>query len=455
MFLKNLKSQRGWLIYKKEGIHIAHKGGKEGEMITRREFLKYSALSGLALGTVLGDYSPAYGQLKIKGPIKIGGQGATSGAHADYGWQMMAGATLAIEEVNAKGGILRNRLELKFMDEELKPATAVKNARYLVTEWGAHFLFGVDSSGSAMAVGPVLAELDRLHFFTHAATHRLTEDLVAEKGIKQIFRMTVPVYQDSILAAMIFKDFPEVKRWAGINADYEYGVVAWNLFKETLKKYRPDVEFVAAAWAPFWTMDFSPHISAVMAEKPDAIFATPWAGEGVMLLRQALLLGVFDQIKAWWQAMGGSVDLLEGISREVAADKFKRKLWATARYIHNYPDTPENKAFVERFRKRWGRFPNYSAEGSYSAIYVIKRAVEKARSLETPKLVAAIEGMDIMTPAGIRHFRKEDHQAIYTVPGGRVTSNPAYPLPVLGDLKVVPAKEYYRYPPFTPVAVTK
>ena len=423
--------------------------------ITRRKFLKNAVIGGVALGTGLGGYQVTYGQAKkAAGPIKIGGQGAISGAHADYGWQMMAGSTLAIEEINAKGGILGRKLELKFMDEELKPATAVKNVRYLVTEWGADFLFGVDSSGCAMAIGPILPEVDRLHLFTHASTHRLTEELVNQKGIKQIFRMVVPVYQES-LAAWIFKDFPEIKRWAGINCDYEYGYVAWNLFKETIKKFRPDVEFVAAAWAPFWTMDFSSHIAAVMAEKPDAIFSTPWAGEGVMLLRQALMLGVFDKIHAWFQGMGGSVDLLEGVSREVAADKFKGKLWATARYIHNYPVTPENKAFVDAFRKRWGRFPNYSAEGSYAAIYAIKAGAEKAKSLETAKVGVALEGMEIKTPGGVRLIRKEDHQAIYTVPAGRVILSPDYPLPVLGDLRVIPAKDYFRHPPFSPVAATK
>jgi len=423
--------------------------------ITRRKFLKNAVVGGVALGAGWGSSRVTYGEAKKPaGLIKIGGQGAISGAHADYGWQMMAGATLAIEQINAKGGILGRKLELKFMDEELKPATAVKNARYFVTDWGADFLFGIDSSGSAMAVGPVLPELDRLCFFCHAATHRLTEELVYQKGIKQIFRMVAPVYQDA-LAAWIFKDNPEIKRWGGINSDYEYGYVAWNLFKENLKKFRPDVEFVAAAWAPFWTMDFSSHISAVMAEKPDAIFATPWAGEGVMLLRQALMLGVFDKIQAWWQAMGGSVDILEGISNEVAADKFKGKLWATARYIHNYPSTPENKAFVEAFRKRWGRFPNYSAESSYSTIYAIKTGAEKAKSFETAKVGAALEGMELKTPAGPRLIRREDHQAIYTVPGGRVIKSPDYPLPILGDLKVIPAREYYRNPPFTPVAATK
>ena len=423
--------------------------------ISRRNFLKNAVVGGVALGTGLGGYRVTYGQTKkAAGPIKIGGQGAISGAHADYGWQMMAGGTLAIEEINAKGGILGRKLELKFMDEELKPATAVKNARYFVTDWGADFLFGVDSSGSAMAIGPVLPELNRLFFFTHAATHRLTEELVAGKGIKQIFRMVAPVYQDA-LAAWVFKDTPEIKRWAGINCDYEYGYVAWNLFKENIRKFRPDVEFVATAWAPFWTMDFSSHISAVMAEKPDAIFSTPWAGEGVMLLRQALMLGVFDKIQAWWQGMGGSVDLLEGISREVAGDKFKGKLWATARYIHNYPPTPDNKAFVEAFRKRWGKFPNYSAEGSYSAIYAIKTGAEKAKSLETDKVGTALEGMELKTPGGTRLIRKEDHQAVYTVPAGRVMMSPDYPLPILGDLKVIPAKDYFRHPPFTPVAATK
>ena len=399
---------------------------------------------------------PASAQCRLGVPvIKVGVQGASSGAHADYGRQISMGATMAVEEINAAGGILGCKVEMKFMDEELKAATAVKNARYLVTEWGAHFLVGVDSSGSAMAIGPVLPELKRINFFTHAATHRLTEELVADKKIQEIVRVSVPVYQDAVVAALIVKDMPNIKRWANIGADYEYGTSSWNLFKETLKKFRPDVEFVGAAWAPFLTMDFSPHIAAVMAQKPDAIFSTPWAGEGVMLIRQALLQGVFDQIDLWWQAMGGSVDVLEGLAREVQENKFKGKLWATARYIHNWPDTPENKKFVERYQKRWGRLPNYSAETTYSAVMIMKAAVEKAKSLDTPKVIEALKGMQIKTPAGLRVFRTEDHQFIYNVPGGKVVWDPKYPIPVLGELKVFEAKDYYRHPPFTPVSVTK
>jgi branched-chain amino acid transport system substrate-binding protein len=386
--------------------------------------------------------------------IKLGVQGVASGPHADYGRQIQMGATMAIEEINARGGILGCRLEMRFMDDENRPATGVRNARLLVTEYGAHFLYGTDSSGVAMALGPVLKELNRIQFFTHAATHRLTEELVAQQGIKQIVRVSAPVYQDAI-AAWVFKDNPTIRRWATIGADYEYGYAVWGLFRETMRKFRPDVEFVGAAWAPFLTTDFTPHISAVMAQNPDAIIATPWAGEAVTLLRQAVLMGVFDKIQVWFQAMGGSVDVLEGIAREVQDGRFKGKLWATARYIHNWPNTQTNRSFVERFQKRWSRLPNYSAETTYSAIYITKAAVEKARSLDTDKVIAALRGMQIVTPAGLRVFREEDHQFVYTVPAGRVVWSERYGMPVLGDLRIFDPKDYWRWPPFTPIPMGK
>ena len=304
-----------------------------------------------------------------------------------------------------------------------------------------------------MALGPVLAELKRIHFFTHAATHRLTEELVAQKGIKEIVRVSVPVYQDAIIAALIFKDRKDVRRWATIGADYEYGYVSWNLFKETLKKYRPDVEFVGEAWAPFLDARLrTPHLGRDGAEAGrdlrDAVggrsraASAPGVDSGRVRQRAGVVAGD--------GRLGRSCS--KASPREVQKDRFKGKLWATARYIHNWPDTPENKAFIERFTKRWKRYPNYSAETTYSAFFIMKAAVEKAGSLETTKVIDALKGMQIRNPAGVRTFRAEDQQFIYNVPAGRPMMDPKYPIPVLGDLKVFPAKDYYRYPPFTPVS---
>lgn len=382
--------------------------------------------------------------------IKIGGQGAMSGSHADYGRQMQMGATLAAEEINAAGGIMGCRVEIRFMDSELNKDVAIKNARFLVGEWGAHFLVGIDSSGVSLGLAPVMPELNRVLIVTHAATEKLTEQEVFKNGNRHVFRVSVPVYQDAIVAALIFKDMPELKRFANIGADYEYGHTAWEMFKKTLSQHRDDVEFVGEAWAPFWTADFTPHISTVMATNPDVIFATPWAGEAVMLLRQAQSMGVFDKIDAWWQAMGGSIDVLEGIGRDVSKDAFQGKLWATGRYIFNYPDTPRNNQFVEAFRERWNRLPNYSAQTTYAAIYALKAAVEKAGSLDTNAVIKALEGLGVEVPAGKIYIRPEDHQAVYNVPAGRVVYNKDLGIAcVCEDLKVFPAEEYYRKPPFS------
>src|SRR5258708_31749683 len=163
---------------------------------------------------------------------------------------------------------------------------------------------------------------------------------------------------------------------------------------------------------PFSTADFTPHISALAAKKPDLIFATPWAGEAVLMLRQATTLGVFNDIRVWWQCMGGSVDVLEGISRDVATGKFKDKLWATARYIWNWPNTPENKAFVGSFSERWGRLPNYSAECTYSALFPLKPPPEKVDSVNTADVIKALEVFELSTLAGKRVYRLDDHQAL-------------------------------------------
>jgi branched-chain amino acid transport system substrate-binding protein len=413
--------------------------------LKRRRFMQATAAGSALLAAPFIGLRQAHGQAAIK----IGAQGVSSGSHADYGRQIQMGARFAADEINAKGGIMGRPVEILYRDDELNNDVALKNARFF-KEQGVNFMIGTDSSGVALALGPVLPELDLIQIFTHAATEKLNEDLVFKKGIKHIFRGSVPVYQDAILPALVFKDNKDIKRIANLGADYEYGRTSWAMFHSTLRKHRPDVEIVGEAWAPFFTADFTPHISALLAKKPDLIFATPWAGEAVLMLRQATTLGVFDSIQVWWQAMGGSVDVMEGISRDVVQGKFKNKLWATARYIWNWPDTPENKAFVNRFTDRWGRLPNYSAECTYSAVFALKAAVEKAGSVKTADVIKALEGLELSTPAGKRFYRPEDHQAVYNVPAGRVTYNKEVaPIAHLTDLKVFPAEDYYRKPPFS------
>lgn len=413
---------------------------------TRRDFLKASVGSAAALGAGLA--SPrafAAPALNLKRPIKVGAMGIMSGPLGGYGEFMKKGAILAMEEINGAGGVGGNPIELDFRDDELKPDVGVRNARYFVDQWGADFVIGIDSSGVALAVGQIMPSLGKILIVTHGATEKYNEDLVYKKGMKQLFRTSVPVYQDAIASAFIAKDFP-LKRWATISPDYEYGHTSWKMFRATLKRLKPDVEFVAESFAKFGTVDFSSHISKVMASSPEAIFSTEWGGEAVTLIKQAKLFRVFDQTKAVMVGMGSAMDVLEGLGKE-----YPEGTWASGRYWFLYPETEKNRRFVETFRKRWQSFPHYVSETSYSAIHMIKQAVEQAGSIETDRLVPVMEGMTLDRPAGKSVIRKEDHQAVYEVPWGQITHDPKYPIPILKNLKVASASDYYRNPPFPPV----
>lgn len=412
--------------------------------LSRRTFIGAMAAAGGALAAAgLARPGGARAAKPSGKPVKIGHMCVLSGVLGGYGQFMQMGATLAAEEINAAGGILGRPLEFQFRDTQVKPDIGVKNARYFVDEWGADFVAGIDSSGVALAVGKIMPQLNKVLMITHGATEKVNEQLVYKEGIKQIFRISVPVYQDGIASAIIAKDFP-AKRWATISPKYEYGYTSWEMFKKTLKQFRPDAEFVEESWAPFGTQDFGPHISKVMAANPEGIFTTEWAGEAVSLVKQAKLFGVFGKIKEWVNPMGGAMDVLEGLGKD-----YPEGLWVSSRYWFLYPPTGINQSFVQRFHKRWGRYPHYSSETSYSAYWALKQACERAGGTETDKVVKALEDMTMISPGGRRWFRKEDHQAVYEVPWGRTKADPKYPFRILGDLRTVPAEMYYRHPPFT------
>jgi len=91
------------------------------------------------------------------------------------------------------------------------------------------------------------------------------------------------------------------------------------------------------------------------------------------------------------------------------------------------------------------------AEAALPAALGNKKAVEKAKTLDIDPVIAALEGLQVDRPAGPCTIRKEDHQAVYAVPWGRIKHDSNFPMPVLGDLRVAPTDEYYRKPPFPPV----
>lgn len=416
----------------------------------RRDFLKKAGL--LGAGTLVAGpmVNTAFGQKKktkkIKDEIKIGHIAIFSGPFGTYGELQKRGSKLAEEEINKADGIAGGKARVIYRDSAADPAEAIKQARRLVSE-GCDFVIGVDSSGVVLGLSEVMPELNKLLFVTHAATHNLTEKNVYEKGNKHVFRLSAPVYQDGIMAGIVASKLP-IKRWAGIHPDYEYGYASWELFKKTLKKLRPDAEFVGKAWASIGTTDFKPHISSIMNKNPEGIHTVEWGIDLFTFVRQALQMGLFNSVKykdgyAWINPMGSSIDAMEAIGGE-----YPEGCWISGRYVWQYPPTPLNKHFVKAHYKKWNQFPAYSGATSYSAVYLIKRLIEMSGTLDVDTHINLLEDMALYTPMGALYLRKEDHQAIYEVPFGQLKRDPDYPIPVMENFISMPAQMYYPHPPF-------
>jgi branched-chain amino acid transport system substrate-binding protein len=377
---------------------------------------------------------------KLKGPIKIGYQAVLSGSMAGNGEFHKMGALMAAEEINQKGGIFGNKLEIEIRDSTLKTDEVLKNAYYFIDSWGADFLAGLDLSGQTLALAPVMDKLDRILMVTNAATERLTEEWVAKKGIKQIFRICSSVYHDAQGAAFLAKDFT-AQKWAAINSKNEYGLSSWKMFQETLKKLKPGVSLVAESWISSGQTDFRPHINTILEANPDGFYSTERGGNLINLIRQSKQAGLFEKIRYVVFPLGASLDVLETLGQEMPDN-----IWISGRYFFLYPSNKVNNDWVLRFRKRWHRFPSSVSENAYSSVYALKAALEKAGSKDTKALIKALEGMELETPAGLRLFRKEDHQAIYDLPWGRTKSDPKYPFKIMGETKIIPARSYSHRP---------
>lgn len=420
----------------------------EKKGMKRRDFLKLTGAGSLVvaaggLGGSLLTPKWVWGATpSVKGPIKIGYQAVLSGTLAGYGEFHKMGAQMAVEEINAKGGIAGQKVEMEFRDSTTKADEAIKNARYFVDSWGADFLAGIDSSGQVLALAPVMSQLDRVLMVTHASTEKLTEEFVFQKGIKQIFRICNATYHDSNAAAFIAKDLPAMK-WSTISPKYEYGFACWKMFQETLTKLKPGVSFTAESFAPMGTTDFRSHINTIMDAKPDGLYSTEWAGELITFVKQAKEAGLFEKVKHVMFPVGASMDVLEGLGKDMPDN-----IWISGRYFFLYPNNKTNNDWVARFRKRWNHYPAYVSETGYSSIFAFKAAVEKAGSKDTKAVIAALEGMEMDSPGGHRVFRKEDHQALYDVPWGKTKADRKYPFKVMGETRLIPAKSYFNRPPF-------
>jgi branched-chain amino acid transport system substrate-binding protein len=309
------------------------------------------------------------------------------------------GIELAIEEINAAGGVNGRRLEIVSRDDGGTPGDAVRVAEELLSRERADVLMGTFASNVGLAVAN-LANQRKVLFI---ASEPLTDKIVWENGNRYTFRLRPSTYMQTAMlvpqAAKLGK-----KRWAIVYPNYEYGQSATASFKKLLSQAQPGVEFVAEQAPPLGKIDAGAVVQALAEAKPDAIFSSLFAADLQKFVREGNTRGLFKNV-AVVNLLGGEPEYLDPLKEETPEG------WWVTGYPWSEINTPEHKRFRDAYQKRWKDYPRVGSVVGYTSVYTIANAAKKAGSADTEKLVEALKGLEMQSPFGRIAWRPIDHQS--------------------------------------------
>ncbi len=351
--------------------------------------------AGLGLAAALLAVSPAPAQ---QGPIKIGEINSYT-AIAAFTLPYRNGWTLAVEQINAAGGVLGRKLEVVSRDDGGKPENAVRIAAELVGDDKVALLAGTFLSNIGLAV----ADYATQHKVLFVAAEPLTDAIVWQKGSPYVFRLRPSTYMQAAMLAEEAAKLP-AKRWVTIAPNYEYGTSFVANFKKLLSARRPDVQWVGEQWPALGKLDAGPTVEALIEAKPEAIFNAEFGGDLIKLVREGTTRGLFTG-RSVVSALSGEPEYLDPLKDEAPSG------WIVTGYPWYAIDTPEHKKFLAAYEKRFNDYPRLGSVVGYSTFKAIAAAIAKAHSTDTEKLIAAMQGLPVETPFGRIVFRAIDHQS--------------------------------------------
>jgi branched-chain amino acid transport system substrate-binding protein len=309
------------------------------------------------------------------------------------GWQ------LAVEEINAAGGVNGKKIAVVSKDDGGKPADAQTAANELVSSENVAMLTGTFLSNIGLAVSD-FANQKKVFFL---ASEPLTDAVTWSKGNRYTFRLRPSNYMQ---AAMLVEEAAKLpaKRWATIAPNYEYGQSAVAVFKKLLSEKRPDIQWVDEQWPPQGKIDAGPVVQAVAAANPEAILNVTFGPDLVKLVREGNTRGLFKgrQVVSF---LTGEPEYLDPLKDETPEG------WIVTGYPWYSIKTPEHDAFLKAYQAKYSDYPRLGSIVGYQTIKAAAAILAKAGSTDVDKMIAAAEGISVPSPFGEITFRKIDHQS--------------------------------------------
>jgi len=319
-----------------------------------------------------------------------------SGPYADVGPLLDLGAKVALDEAGYKAG--GKKVNYITRDSETKAGTATRRAQEAIDGDKVKFMVGPWSSGVGLEVTEIARKNKVMYVFSGG-----TEDLSGKRCHRYAFQWAAPAYTavDANLKAFK-KTFPEAKSLYLLVADYAFG---WSLQKYAeLLAPKYGLTIAGADRHPLGHREFSSYITKAVAANPDAIFMVNFGIDAVTALRQIHGFG-FTPKKPVIMSWSSGVEELVQLDPEM-----RNNLLVGTNYYWTL-DTPENKAFVEAFKKKNnGVPPGYAPAAGYAMMKTTLMAMDAAKSTDPAKAVEAIETFKGRTFLGDTSINPKTHQ---------------------------------------------
>jgi ABC-type branched-subunit amino acid transport system substrate-binding protein len=343
-------------------------------------------------------------------PVKIGLNYPQTGPYSVQGKAQLDAAHMAVEEINAQGGILGRTIKLVAKDTQSKPDVSTQNVLELIDKENCEMIFGGSSSAVAIAGGKAAKSRDKLYFGTLTYSNSTTDT----EGHKYMFRECYNAYMGAKALGKYLLDMKlQGIKYFYITADYTWGktteesIRAFSLTTDTKRHRRHYVPFPGAT-----DKDLSTALTWAKAVKPAVLVLVLFGNDmsrTLAMLQERDMKDLFKLIVV--------PNLTLGMAKEAGAEAMEGVLGALP-WAWNVPykyDYPQGKKFVEKFSERYKSYPSTSAASAYTILYQYKEAVERAGTFDSKKLIAALEGHTFVSLNDEQQWRAFDHQALQTV----------------------------------------
>jgi branched-chain amino acid transport system substrate-binding protein len=339
--------------------------------------------------------------------IKIGFIDPLSGPFANVGEQGQRNYQLVIEELNARGGVLGQKLELVPLDSKANPQEAL-NALKQLTDQGVRYVLQGNSSAVAGALSDGVAKHNQrnpdksiLYLNYGAVDPALTNDRC------NFWHFRFDADADMKMQALVnyMATQKKIKKVYLINQDYAFGQAVSKAAKEMLPKKRPDVEIVGDDLHPLGKVkDFAPYIAKIKQSGADTVVTGNWGADLALLVKAGKDAGLKVDYYTYYAGLaGGPTAIGEAGDGHVKA---------VSHWFGNVGDS-KSDAINQKYRKR---FPDSKDDfvwlASYNAIEMLAKAMETAKSTDPLKVAQALEGMKFPGFTGEVTMRADNHQLL-------------------------------------------